>query len=414
MKQRVAALAAAAAMVALAAAAAGTGQAQGRSSGSGGARSGARSGTELSVPLHWAQPEGRLVLNISVQVGHTFYESVTRIDLGSEINMMLPTADCAATGCSSSQCVNNGCKCAPPGLLMPASTCPNGGKPSGKAPAKNGRSYATCAAADVTVQLASVSPPLHLQAADLGPVFLMTSVSQCQESCAAKTGFNGHAPFPKAVSRVVGSSIFSLSQKNMALRFGAPVPTAPAVRTPWSGAGGGGRLVTIIAVNGVPVGRGPTPAPPSPPVPPAGHNCTAACAARADGCNCHCYCAVCAGVCGGGCYDKCAGDGGCKSSCAGPDTAAPIEPATTVAAIDSGNGAFLSYGPGSPLAAAKHFPFNITFSGGDTLVFASAPTVLGKPTRAVQYSHNVLALGFMARFDMTFDDEGHVVYFAEQ
>ena len=151
---------------------------------------------------------------------------------------------------------------------------------------------------------------------------------------------------------------------------------------------------------------------------------------------------------------KCNGGGGCKSSCAGPGTAVSVGPAAAepaarapvVAAIDSGNGAFLSYGPGvniingnarpyhnlirrdipyrwlvfinnftgSPLAAAKRFPFNITFEGGNTLVFKSPPAVLGKPTHAVAYSHNVLALGFMSRFDMTFDDAGHVVYFAEQ
>ena len=45
----------------------------------------------LTIPLHWAQPEGRLVFNVSVGIASadgaavTYHESVTRIDLGSEI-----------------------------------------------------------------------------------------------------------------------------------------------------------------------------------------------------------------------------------------------------------------------------------------------------------------------------------------
>ena len=133
-------------------------------------------------------------------------------------------------------------------------------------------------------------------------------------------------------------------------------------------------------------------------------------------CDCHCYCAVCDGECGNGCYDKCHGGGGCTRGCGGLDAEEGRRPgaaAAVVAAIDSGNGAFLSFGPGSPLEAARAFPFNVTFEGGDTLVFARAPRVNGAATRASSYSHNVLALGFMAEYTVTFDDAGHLVYFAK-
>ena len=69
--------------------------------------------------------------------------------------------------------------------------------------------------------------------------------------------------------------------------------------------------------------------------------------------------------------------------------------------------------PGSPLRAATSFPFNVTFEGGDTLVFTRAPRVNGAATRASPYSHNVLALGFMSEYTVTFDDAGHLVYFAQ-
>ena len=367
----------------------------------------------LPVLLHWAQPEGRLVFNLSVAVKETagtkFYESVTRIDLGSEINMILPTQACQAGGghCGG-KCANVGCGCAPQGLSMPAA-CPGGGKPTGKQRAKNGREYATCPSTDLDIKLGGTE--LHLAARDVGQVFYMTSVGQCEESAAAKTGFNGHAPFKQAVFSQLGSSVFSLSQATMKLEFGATVPTKPLARVPWSGSGPGGRLVTIIAVNGVPCGDGPGPAP-SP------GNCTASCSASMPSCDCHCYCQVCHAKCGNGCYDKCHGEGGCNAGCS-PDSsnvavvASGAAQPPVVAAIDSGNGAFLSFGPGSPLKAARQFPFNVTFEGGDTLVFNEAPKVNGHATVASQYSHNVLALGFMSLFTVTFDDEGHLVYFAE-
>jgi hypothetical protein len=57
--------------------------------------------------------------------------------------------------------------------------------------------------------------------------------------------------------------------------------------------------------------------PPAPPGPPPSHgNCSSSdfCANHPI-CNCHCFCAVCHGVCGDGCYDKCTGGGGCKNAC---------------------------------------------------------------------------------------------------
>ena len=57
--------------------------------------------------------------------------------------------------------------------------------------------------------------------------------------------------------------------------------------------------------------------PPAPPGPPPSHGtCSSGefCANHPI-CNCHCFCAVCHGVCGDGCYDKCTGGGGCKNAC---------------------------------------------------------------------------------------------------
>jgi len=82
-----------------------------------------------------------------------------------------------------------------------------------------------------------------------------------------------------------------------------------------------------------------------------------------------------------------------------------------VAAIDSGNADFLSYGRDSPLEAATRFPFSVTFEGGGTLTFEKAPKVNGQATKASHYKHNVLALGFLANFDITFDDSNNKVYF---
>eukprot|EP01047_Picozoa_sp_COSAG01_P054550 COSAG01_NODE_5974_length_3920_cov_2.667800_7_plen_399_part_00 len=376
------------------------------------------SSAHLTIPLRWAQPEGRLVFNISLAVAGgdaapaapaRYYESVSRVDLGSEINMILPTQVCKATGCGG-HCANAGCSCAPPGLSMPAA-CPDGRVPTGSHRAKNGRIYASCAASDLDVRLGGTA--LHLKARDVGPIEYMTSVGECGESAAAKTGFNGHAPFPAALFAAVGGgATLSLSQRTMQLNVGVGAPAFSAVRTPWSGSGPGGRLVTIVAVNGVPCG-GVSPPPPAPT--PAGANCTAHCQASMPRCSCHCFCVTCSAQCGNGCYDKCNGGGGCKSGCSrdrGDDDNGHRE--AVVAAIDSGNGAFLSYGPGSPLSAAKQFPFNLTFSGGDTLVFPTAPIVNGRPTSAERYSHNVLALGFMSQYLMTFDDDGHIVYISGQ
>ena len=386
----------------------------------------------LTVPIQWAQPEGRLVMKPSVGVKSSvevnnisenrleFYETLSRIDLGSNENMMLPTQACVATGCSGKSCTNPECSCAPQGLSMPA-VCPGGGRASGSHAAKNGRTYATCAASDVSLQLGGRS--ITLRANDIGPVNYMTAVAKCDESAAAKTGFDGDAPFPRALFKTVGSSIFSLSQRSMQMVFGAKPPANPVMRTPYSQPGGGGRIVTIVAVNGVPCGL----SPPSPTPTPAG-SCHARCEASYASCDCDCFCSTCQAKCGDGCYDKCHGGGGCKTSCpasistnqstvafahvSAPPMEAGAAAQHVVAAVDSGNGAFLSYGPGSPLKAANSFPFNVTFAGGDTMVFLRPPKVNGRSAHAHEYTHNVLALGFMADYDVVFDDGNRLVYFA--
>jgi len=86
---------------------------------------------------------------------------------------------------------------------------------------------------------------------------------------------------------------------------------------------------------------------------------------------------------------------------------------TLTSTIDTGNSAFLTYGPGSPLSAAKKFPFSVTFEGGGTLTFTSAPTVRGETTRVLPYTHNVLALGFLAPYDFVVDDAKKTVTFQE-
>ncbi len=82
-----------------------------------------------------------------------------------------------------------------------------------------------------------------------------------------------------------------------------------------------------------------------------------------------------------------------------------------IAAIDSGNSSFLSFAPASALRAATEFPFSLTFEGGATLTFTGPPIVQGKITKASPYNHNVIALGFMSNFHVTFDDANNVVYF---
>ena len=87
------------------------------------------------------------------------------------------------------------------------------------------------------------------------------------------------------------------------------------------------------------------------------------------------------------------------------------------ASVDTGNGGFLSYASTnyggvttSALSAAKKFPFNLTFEGGSTMSFTSAPMVGGSTTVAFAYSKDVLALGFLAAYTVVFDDANSVVY----
>lgn len=294
-----------------------------------------------TLPLAWAVPENRLVFNITLRIQSAWLTSTSRIDLGSGEGMMLPTKDCVTSSCS--HCANSDCKCAPSDvLLVPSRICPDGSRPSLLPnPAKNGRIYHTCRSADVDVMLGGSQ--LTLKGSDLTQVLYMTKVARCDESDAAKTGFNGAAPFLRAIYNQVGTHVFSISQTALQLTFGGEASNAGGVKatTRFEKKGSGGRVVKIVAVNGNTVEN-------------------------------------------------------------------------VVAAIDTGNDSFLSYGPGSPLEAAAVFPFSITFDGGDTLTFASAPSVNGKKAQSIAYSHNVLALGFMAPFKVTFDDAKRFVYFSSE
>jgi len=292
---------------------------------------------EIIVPLAWAQPEGRLTFEISVEVENIWYASVSRLDLGSKQPLMLPSDICSTTGCGSS-CVNDDCKCARSDkLLMPAHSCPDGGTPTPSSYHHNGRTCVQCAASDFQVKLGD-SGPMELRGQE---VMYMNKLTDCHASISTKTGFNGAAPFTHAIFDHVDRNTIGLSMQSLRLTFGAAPPGSAAAIVPWrqqSGGSGGGRQVRIIAVNGKKVSN-------------------------------------------------------------------------EVATIDSGNANFLSYGSGSPLKAAEHYPFSITFEGGDTLTFEKAPKVNGRATRAQRYDHNVLALGFMANFDITFDDSNNKVYF---
>jgi len=290
---------------------------------------------EVVVPLTWAQPEGRLTFEISVQVEKTWYKSISRLDLGSKQPLMLPSDICSTTGCGS-RCVNDDCKCARSDkLLMPAHECPDGSTPKHSSYNHNGRTCVQCEASDVTVELGD-SGSMKLRGQE---VMYMNELADCHASASTKTGFNGAAPFTHAIFNNVDRETIGLSMRSLQLTFGAAPPKSAAAIVPWrQQSSSGGREVRIIAVNGKKVSN-------------------------------------------------------------------------VVADIDSGNGAFLTYGSGSPLKAAKHYPFSVTFEGGDTLTFEKAPKVNGQTSRASSYSHNVLALGFMANFDITFDDSNNKVYF---
>jgi len=86
------------------------------------------------------------------------------------------------------------------------------------------------------------------------------------------------------------------------------------------------------------------------------------------------------------------------------------------AAIDTGNSNFISYNADEALSAAESFPLLITFQGGQTITISSAPTLsLGTTTQttsASSYDHNVLALGFLSLYDVTFDDTNKIAYFS--
>lgn len=190
---------------------------------------------------------------------------------------------------------------------------------------------------------------LTLPGAQLGKVLYMTDVSKCGESSPAKTGFDGpQAPFLSSLYNAFGTKVFSLTVS------GDPhlVLGATPPSTP--------KVSTPFSWGGQ------------------------------------------ANSGGGGRVVKITAVNGEKVKMPGGEEAA----------IDTGNGSFLSYGPGSALSAATKFPFSITFEGGGTLTFQSAPKVNGKATRAVGYTHNVLSLGFLSEYTTTLDDGNQQAHFA--
>merc|ERR1711907_336658 len=96
--------------------------------------------SSLTVPLRWAEPEGRLTISVSLFMSKTgqWQETVSRMDFGNLNGMMLPTDACS----------NCGKKCAPSKLLMPHDVCPSGAAPGTTQHSAKARKYVTCPSSD--------------------------------------------------------------------------------------------------------------------------------------------------------------------------------------------------------------------------------------------------------------------------
>lgn len=296
-------------------------------------------GNPFTVPIQWAQPEGRLVFQFGMNINGEWKDGVSRVDFGSQRGLQATLAGCVMQSCT--QCPNKDCACS----TEEFTTCPDGSSPGSAHGDGKGRSIRSCPQVDVDFQLPPGGASMKLPGNLLGPVDFMVSDAgkHCPSSVGPNTGFSHGSPFLAAIYHIAGMSVFSLSQKAMQVSFGTlPSQSHVQVKTPFfMQSGHGGRSVKIVAVNGKQLSS----------------------------------------------------------------------PCTT--AIDTGNGSFLSYGPGSPLIASLTFPFSVTFDGGNTLTFHSAPAVNGQVTRSAQYSHNVLALGFMSEYTISFDDSNNTVYFSD-
>jgi hypothetical protein len=77
---------------------------------------------------------------------------------------------------------------------------PGGGAPTGSFPAKNGRVYAECPQAKISVKLGETQTQLLLNSPDTLYLKTVSGAAACSESQPAVTGFNGAtAPFLSAV-----------------------------------------------------------------------------------------------------------------------------------------------------------------------------------------------------------------------
>lgn len=108
--------------------------------------------SSLILPLHWVEPELRLNFQVSIKIEGIWYNTSSRLDLGSEYGLMIPSKTCKFT-CGPS-CINKNCACAPDDMLVPM-MCPNGSTPNGSFPFKNGRTCAKCEEQNVTLGIDS-------------------------------------------------------------------------------------------------------------------------------------------------------------------------------------------------------------------------------------------------------------------
>jgi len=313
------------------------------------------SSAELTVSLNWASSEGRVTIPFYIKLQGTYYKTASRADFGSLQTAIIPANTCvySCSTCYTASYLSSGsCACATSTDLVPPS-CATSGEPSGSYSGSNGRTYSSCAADTVPISLQDTNLTLSSTV-----INYLTSQSACYGEAPSKIGFNAVAAFPIAIFSGLGltTRVMKLSVSTLKLTFGATIPSSYQAKTSFTqSSSGGGRYVTITAVNGVTLATSET------------------------------------------------------------------------AAIDTGNGAFFSYASStydstvtdsalkgaltSGSTTSVSFPLSITFDGGDTVTWTSAPVDPGgSTTSASAYDHNVLALGFLSSLDITFDDTNYVVY----